>query len=155
MTNNLPMTHGFDVRKRNLHNQLYIAYCGRLWLEDPAAGHHFCAYWKERVTCDDCLVAYPADEPKPGIVIENNKLRFSTGKEIYCYGNIVGLNLDVGTETGLIFYGHDGSISTIVDHDFEPTIASGKELTVYECHELSEYMIAAWTGFKNNLPKTT
>ena len=85
--------------------------------------------------------------------VEQGKFILSTGKEIYCYGERVGLYIGASRRDELVTYGSDGAINTIfdpwVDQDDADDIAGA--LTKEECKELAEHMIAAWKAYKDAL----
>lgn len=71
--------------------------------------------------------------------IEVDKLVFSTGKEVYANGGIVGLSPD-----GSVSEGYDGGVfdSNWKEWSGEPG------LTESECVELADYMILRWADFR-------
>lgn len=85
--------------------------------------------------------------------VEVGRLILSTGKEIYCYGEKVGLDIGASGHDGLVTYGSDGVINTIfdrwVDSDDADDVAGA--LTKEECKELAEHMIAAWQAYRDAL----
>ena len=78
------------------------------------------------------------------------KLKFSSGREIYCYGEKVSLDIGVKGIEWRLFFGSDGTISTLrdpwVDEDYP-----GEALTDEECLELAEHMIRSWTEYRDAL----
>lgn len=85
--------------------------------------------------------------------VKRGLLIFSTGKELYCYGNIVGLNIMTTGACGRISYGYDGIISTASDLQADPEFTEDvdKALTREESLELAEHMLSAWQAYKNAL----
>ena len=86
--------------------------------------------------------------------VSQNKLIFSTGKEVYCYADIVGLTIDPNFNgTGKLTYGYDGHMRTVVDsierfdYDSDNLIDDPETLTKEECVELAQHMIKAWEDF--------
>lgn len=66
-----------------------------------------------------------------------NGFRFSSGKEIYAYNNVLGLKSGLN----IIYYGYDGDIDTeYVDYDDEHI----PDVTIEEEIEICSYMIDLW-----------
>lgn len=76
-------------------------------------------------------------------------LQFSTGKAAYCNG-VVGLDIASSNPGDRLSFGYDGHIPTHRDADYCDG-ASDQVLTDDECRELAEYMIKAWTDYRDGL----
>lgn len=63
-------------------------------------------------------------------VINDDRIRFSTGKHVYAHNGIIGLGPDLH-----VYEGYDGGIDTA-------------GLTAEERRELADYMIGLWTQFR-------
>ena len=75
-----------------------------------------------------------------------DKIRLSTGKEIYAFSGIVGIRPN--GESSEITYGYDGPIRV----EGQDVIEDGDEhLTKQEAAELAELMIRRWTEYREHL----
>jgi len=81
-----------------------------------------------------------------------SRLIFSTGKEIVCYGEVVGLNagnltLALHDQEYVVHGGWDDNIVTILDTDDYDESEASEILTKEECIELAEHMVRKWQEF--------
>jgi hypothetical protein len=84
--------------------------------------------------------------------VKEDKLIFSTGKEVYCFCEIVGISLSLGEHLNKLTDGYDGKIVTVLDiEDYDKKEFSEdypNALTIEECIELADHMIKEWQEFK-------
>jgi hypothetical protein len=70
---------------------------------------------------------------------DHSKIRLSSGRDIYAYGKIIGI--EVGGDDFMLCYGYDGYLRT--------TAEVGEELTREELVEVADMMISRWTAARD------
>ncbi len=81
--------------------------------------------------------------------IEGDYLVLSTGKRVYVSDGHIGLSLCANDDAEKIVYGFDGEIVAFNERNgFE---YNKNALTVGECREVADHMIAAWTAYRDAL----
>ena len=77
---------------------------------------------------------------------DTNKVTFSSGKKIYAYGGIVGIDEDL-----VVYGGYDQDFyDPTADYSWKTDPGeNAQELTDEERVELADYMIERWNDFKN------